>query len=350
MKGIRGDCVKRKYIILILTVFLLPLSSAGGSFGIGKYAGEFISIGVGGRALGLGSAYAAIAGDVTAGYWNPAGLSHITYPEIILMHDERFGGLMNYDYGAVAVPYGSGASLGISVMRLGIDGIPDTRNALIDYTGGGILDEAARLDYDKITEHSWADWVVYLTYSMRRNERLSYGFNVKLVRRDFMEFNATGIGFDIGLMYNPIGNLFLGVNAQDITTTLVAWNTGTNDLISPTLKVGGGYMFEALGGRFIPLVDIDFRFESRSFASNMSFGPVSVDLHAGMEYSVRELFALRVGYNDLGNLTLGAGIHLPKLNLDYSFAQFDGTGQLGNTHRISLQITLSEDRFARKTD
>lgn len=340
----------KKFFILVFATVLIPVHANAGSFGIGKYAGEFISIGVGGRALGLGSAYVAIAHDVTAGYWNPAGLSRITYPEIILMHDERFGNLMNYDYGAVALPYGSKASVGISVMRLGIDGIPDTRNALIDYTGGGILDAAARLDYDKITEHSWADWVMYLTYSMRRSERLSYGFNVKFVRRDFMEFHATGIGFDVGLWYNPVGNLFLGVNAQDITTTLVAWNTGTNDLISPTLKIGSGYMFEAFGGRFIPLLDLDFRFENRSFASNMSFGPVSVDFHAGLEFNVRDLFSLRAGYNDIGNITMGAGIQLPKLDLDYSFAEFGGTEGLGNTHRISLRITLSEDRFARRKD
>jgi hypothetical protein len=340
----------KKFIILFFSAVIFPLTAGAGSFGIGKYAGEFISIGVGGRALGLGSAYVAIAHDVTAGYWNPAGLSRITYPEIILMHDERYGGLMNYDYGAVALPYGSNASVGISVMRLGIDGIPDTRNALIDHYGGGILDDAARLDYDKITEHNWADWVIYLTYSMRRSDRLSYGFNVKLVRRDFLEFHATGIGFDVGLWYNPVGNLYLGVNAQDITTTLVAWNTGTNDLVSPTLKLGSGYMFKALGGQFMPLVDLDVRFENRKFASNLNLGPVSVDLHTGMEYNLRNLFALRVGYNDIGNFTLGAGIYLPKLDLDYSFAQFDGSGELGNTHRISLRITLSDERFARKTN
>ena len=54
---------------------------------VGKYAGEFMSIGVGGRALGLGGAYAALAHDITAGYWNPAGLSSLSYPQIALMHD-----------------------------------------------------------------------------------------------------------------------------------------------------------------------------------------------------------------------------------------------------------------------
>ena len=39
-----------------------------------KYSNEFLAIGVGARALGMGSAYTAVVNDVTSGYWNPAGL------------------------------------------------------------------------------------------------------------------------------------------------------------------------------------------------------------------------------------------------------------------------------------
>jgi hypothetical protein len=46
-------------------------------------------------------------------------------------------------------------------------------------------------------------------------------------------------------------------------------------------------------------------------------------------------------------VTVGAGIHLRKLDIDYSFAKFDAADQLGNTHRISLRIMLQEDRFRR---
>ena len=48
------------------------------------------------------------------------------------MHEEHFGNLVNYNYGSVAIPYGTDMSFGLSVIRLGIDGIPDTREALID--------------------------------------------------------------------------------------------------------------------------------------------------------------------------------------------------------------------------
>jgi hypothetical protein len=47
---------------------------------------------------------------------------------------------------------------------------------------------------------------------------------------------------------------------------------------------------------------------------------------------------------------MGAGVHLPKLNIDYSFAKFDATGQLGNTHRISVTFTLETDEYRRVTE
>ena len=62
-------------VMLALTTVALPLCSAAGETGIAKYAGEFLSLGVGGRALGMGGASVALANDVTAGYWNPAGLA-----------------------------------------------------------------------------------------------------------------------------------------------------------------------------------------------------------------------------------------------------------------------------------
>jgi hypothetical protein len=49
-------------------------------------------------------------------------------------------------------------------------------------------------------------------------------------------------------------------------------------------------------------------------------------------------------------LTLGAGLHLRKLDIDYSFARFSEENDLGDTHRISLRMILHEARFARTTE
>lgn len=312
-----------------------------------KYAGEFMAIGVGGRALGLGGAYVALANDATSGYWNPGALARINYPEVIVMHDERFGDLVSYDFATVAMPYGPDVSLGLSVLRLGVDGIPDTRKAWIDNNGNGVFDNVDRIDYDKISYFNAVDWAFYLTYSKHATRNLTYGANIKLIRRDLAEHSATGVGFDVGVLYSPFDDFHLGLNAQDVTTTLVAWSTGRNELITPTVKVGSAYFVDLLGGRFAPTVDLDVRFENRRFASIAHLGPVSLDPHAGLEFDYKNTIALRVGYNDIKQLSLGAGVHLRKLDLDYSFARFSGDADLGNTHRISLRLVLEEERFAR---
>ena len=182
--------------------FALVIAAAhlAASQSIAKYAGEFMAIGVGGRALGLGSAQVALASDATAGYWNPAALARLNFPELILMHDERFGSLVNYDYASLAIPFGADQSFGISLMRLGVDGIPDTRNALIDYSGSGILDAANRIDPDRVTNFNSADWAVYLSYASRYTPDLLYGINIKIIRRTLAEFSATGVGFDVAAL------------------------------------------------------------------------------------------------------------------------------------------------------
>lgn len=339
----------------IFLVLASGLSFAGGTK-VGKYAGEFIAIGVGGRALGMGGAFVALANDATAGYWNPAGLSRIRYPEMALMHDERYGGLVNYDYGAVVFPTGTRSSIGFSLIRLGIDGIPDTREALYDASspdGRSIYDiyyPNARIDPNRVTYFSAADWAFFFSYARLLSEDFAYGANVKIIRRDLGENSAMGIGFDLGAHLRLMEKLALGINLQDITTTLVAWDTGTKELISPTAKVGGVYFIDLFGGRLASAIDFDIRFENRKFASTANLGPVSADLHAGFEYDFKNLVAIRGGYNDVKQFTLGAGIHLPKLDIDYSFVKFNRQDQLGNTHRISLKLTLAEERFRRRIE
>ncbi len=333
---------------LLITASLLNTTALDAASG--KYAGEFIAIGVGGRALALGSASVALANDVTAGYWNPAGLSRLSYPQVGLMHDERFGGLVNYDYGAAAMPLGSSSTLGLGVIRLGVDNIPDTRNAGVDATGNPLppdqWESFAGIDPSRITWFNSADWAVYFSYAKKASESFAYGANIKFIRRENGGASATGVGFDVGALYT-IDRLTLGANLQDATSTLVAWNTGTNEFIIPTLKIGGAYDFDLSGSRLTPVADADVRFENRGESANLSTGPVSYDFHAGLEFSYKEIAAIRAGYNDIGSLSVGAGVKLPKINVDYSFSKFDATDQLGNTHRISILFTLEAERFLR---
>lgn len=344
LKSINGRSLFAAILLLVLfSGNIFPQGSGN------KYSGEFLAIGVGGRPLGMGGAFVSLVNDVTAGYWNPGALARINYPQLSLMHDERFGNLVNYDYGAVAIPFGTNTSLGLSIIRLGVDDVPNTKDAWLDLNGNGYFDPGDRLDYSKIKFFNAADWAVYLTYSKRQSEKLSYGVNLKVISRSIDNGSAWGIGFDVGAIYNVSSKLRLGTNLQDVSTTYLAWNTGRKELITPTAKVGGSYDIEIFKtGRITPAVDFDVRFENRKFSSLAHLGPVSFDMHAGVEYGFKDLFAIRAGYNDVKQLTLGAGVKLPKLNIDYSFAKFDNSDQLGNTHRISVIFTLEDEKFKRK--
>ncbi|MEP7147112.1 MAG: hypothetical protein ABI792_08890, partial [bacterium] len=169
-----------------------------------------------------------------------------------------------------------------------------------------------------------------------------------IIRRNLAEEGAWGLGFDVGASYNPFGNFYLGANLMDLTTTYLSWSTGKKEVITPTAKIGTAYQIEFLKGTLTPAVDFDIRFENRRKSANANLGPVSFDMHAGIEYSFKNLISLRTGYSDLGNLTLGAGVKLPKINIDYSFSKFDGLEELGNSHLISLTFTLEDEKFQRK--
>jgi hypothetical protein len=150
----------------------------------------------------MGGAFVSLVNDVSAGYWNPGALSMINYPQFALMHDERFGNLVNYDYGSVAIPWGTNISLGLSVIRLGVDDVPNTKNALIDLNNNGFLDEGERLDYSKITLFNAADWAFIATYSKKQSDKFSYGINLKVISRSLDDGSAWGIGFDVGAIYS----------------------------------------------------------------------------------------------------------------------------------------------------
>lgn len=70
-----------------------------------------------------------------------------------------------------------------------------------------------------------------------------------------------------------------------------------------------------------------------------------------LSFKFKNLFAVRGGYNDVKEFTVGAGIFLPKLEIDYSFARFSQseTDRLPDTHRISLIVTLEQPKYLRAT-
>lgn len=336
---------------MICLVFIMGAAAPSFAAAIAKYAGEFMSTGVGARALGMGGAYVAGGGDVTYGYWNPAGLSPLNYPEVAAMHSERFAGVVNYDYLAFAMPFRQKETLGFSVIRLGIDDIPISAIPRSDLQADEQFTDAEghlRVNRPYIDRYvSDAEYAFYVSYAKRHNRTFAYGANAKVVRKGVGDNSAWGIGFDLGMAWNPWRRLIVGANFQDVTTTLLAWDTGRKELISPTFKAGLSYPFllPFLKSRLLLASDVDVRFEGRQGAAQAYLGAVSFDFRLGGEISFYDIIALRLGRDDLGNFTAGAGIILSRLNIDYAFMQHT---DLENTHRISLRIRLEEKRFGRK--
>lgn len=300
---------KRICLFLILFLSSIPVKAFGA-----KYAGEFLALGVGARPLGMGGAFVAIANDLTAGYWNPAGLSQIRRRGVAGMHSETFGQLLNHDYISYGKPLVSPriSAIGVSLIRLGGGGIKIT--AVPDPSlEPNATDNRPYL----VRKKSHGDYALFLTYATNRNPNLSWGANAKFIYRKLADNSAFGLGIDLGALLT-IDQLRIGLNLQDATTTLLAYDTGEKESIFPTLKWGTAFQRDILQGKLILATDVDLRFEGRKTAAQRWLGNISGDFHFGGEYTYREIVSLRMG-SDQGNLTAGLGLKVRRFQVDTSF-------------------------------
>lgn len=92
---------KKKYLVFVLIIG----TYISGFADTPKYSNDFMYIGIGAHNFGKGNAVVASTNDVTAGYWNPAGLVRIpTKMQFSFMHNEYFAGIAKFDYAGIAFP------------------------------------------------------------------------------------------------------------------------------------------------------------------------------------------------------------------------------------------------------
>ncbi len=341
-------CFRSPFLAILLLPFLYVAVMSQG-FSNAKYAGDFLALGAGARSAGLGGTGVSISGDATAGYFNPAGLAEISYPQIALFHESRFSGIINYDYLAGAYPVDADQTVAVSAVRLGYGEIADTRAALVDNDNDGELDEDDRIDPNLVEYSGSSDWAFLGSYARRIDDKLSVGGSLKVIHRSIVDGSGWGIGVDLSARYRPVPALSLAATLHDATKSLISWNTGHQEFIVPNIRLGVGYDLR-LGEshRLSPAVDGHLRFEGRSSATQVDLGIGSLDATGGLEYAYDESLFARIGYTDLEQITFGAGVRLPKLDIDYALTT-EGTELegFGATHRVSLQLTLVEDDLRR---
>jgi hypothetical protein len=361
MTGKGGNMRYRSLKTVVLTAILVMLLVA--SSAATKLAGEFLATGFGAKALGMGGAFVSIADDASAVYWNPAGLYMLENRQVLLMHSQRFGGLVDYSTFSFAMPLsdeaGAEASGAIGLVWLRVSDIALTSHLntpgvdFIDQDGNEKWDPGERRLWnpDRVRWESDHEIAGFISYSRRIAENTSLGVNAKLIWKEIAEISALGFGLDAALLHTLLPNWKVGVNLQDFTTTPLYWDgwyydaespdgkydVSTTETINPTLKVGTSYRLpiEAISGDVIMAVDTDFKFEGLAEEeTDFSFSEVSGDVRLGAIYEYDRVLRVSVGM-DRQKPTAGIGLTAAQFNLDYAFWR---DTELDNTHRISVSM------------
>ena len=355
-----------------LTAILLVLLCTSGlnlqAQGVRKYSNDFLSIGVGARALAMSGSVASSVSGVEAAYWNPAGLTGITSDfEVAGMHAEYFAGLASYDYAAIAMPLSDkNRFLGISMVRFGVDDIPNTLF---------LFEPDGSINYDNITAFSVADYGFFLTYAQKlKIEGLSLGGSVKVIYRNAGNFaTAWGFGVDLGLQYQK-NNFRLGVQARDLTSTFNAWSfdftpeeaqvleqTGnvipesSYELTAPRVILGVGYNWDfAKDFGLFAEANFDLTMDGKRNVLVRS-DAVSLDPHLGIEFDYDDFIFLRAGMGNIQQAVpdddteeawvmqpnMGLGLKIKFIHLDYAYTNIGNRDQLLYSNIFSLKLDLN---------
>lgn len=345
-----------------------------------KYAGEFLKIPVGARAVGMGGAFGAVADDATAPYWNPAGMVYLPYREAFLQHAEQFGSLVNHDFGGLVLPLGEKgprrAAFGVSGTWVGVQDIPVTPRPgglqpgdWLDYgtdndpttPGGGQGNnrwdpgERLLLSAQDLYMASSTDLAFLASYARQRGPHWAFGGSLKFVRQSLPDtipgehVTSFGAGLEAGLLYMPTDATTIGVVVHDLTRTYISWSNGTSEKVDPTITTAAAFnFFPGERHALTWAVDLGWVFENRKYDSQLKLGAVTADLRTGLEYWYRNTLALRSGVNGK-DLAFGLGVRYRHFGADYAaslnrfFAaddpQFPDDKNLDATHLVSASVS-----------
>ena len=104
------------WIILAFIVGAFGRVSVAATNG-GRTAADFLLIGAGARAAGMGGAFSAVSEGASASYWNPAGLTGIEQGEVMLGHFAWFQDV-TLEFGAFAYKLNDRATMSASITYL----------------------------------------------------------------------------------------------------------------------------------------------------------------------------------------------------------------------------------------
>lgn len=363
--------MQRIGIFITILISLMFLSTQKTQAQAGGSAVPFLLIAPDARASGMGEVGTAIADDINAIYWNPAGLGFLDYFEPAYGFDPN---AELKPFRQVALSFSPwlpqfNADLYYSYLTAGqyfedLDGTLAFNFILMN------LGEFTATDQNGIERGQFrsTEFTAGLSYGTIIAPDLAAGVQLRYIQSNLTPTNASttgdaGVGvsvsFDLGLLWKPINLGFLedrfslGFNLQNIGPRMTY--IAQADPLPTQLRIGTAY--RAYEDEFN---DITFALDFGKLLVNRDeLGsdplPISlytawenpgVELSLGMEYWYQEIIAFRAGYftepEIAGNRTfynLGAGIRYDIFKLDFGYIlTLEDNHPLANTMRFSLLV------------
>lgn len=290
---------------------------------------QFLKIGVGGRASAMGDAFVAVANDVSALYWNPAGLSQFSENQIIFSHNEWVVDV-NHDFIGGVYHLDDANTFGVAITSLSMDEMKVTTEYAPFGTG----------EY-----FGFSDFAMALSYSRKMTEQFSFGGTVRYIEETLDVLKMRGLMIDLGTYYwTGLGTTRFAVAVTNFGNDLAP--DGEVVLIRNRRKsewqsFSPPTMFR-IGFAFEPYENEEHRVTTSIQLNHPNDNSENISL--GVEYVWNKMFFARGGYKfnvEEQNYTFGAGINVPvsfaNVSVDYAFANFS---RLGSAHRFSIILGL----------
>jgi hypothetical protein len=300
---------KRIILISVIIIFCLAVNGSATSM-------EFLNIPVGARPVALGNAYSALADDVNAVNYNPAGLGHIDSSEIEFTHSKWIDTL-SYENIAFGQPLSIG-TIGFNIFYLHMNPFEET-----DFYG-----PVGR-------EIGYSDLAVTAAYGIR-TDLINIGGSIRYALSSLADSYASLLSFSFGMQHA----IEIPKLERSIKYSICLNNIG-NDVRYESKKepIPAGLT----AGLYVPVLDIGRHKVDLMTDFNHPFAyDIQPTLSTGMEYTLSEIIFVRAGYRfntDVNGITGGIGINYYNVGFSYALYPF---GDLGFTHIISARIRISK--------
>ncbi|MQY52912.1 MAG: PorV/PorQ family protein, partial [Firmicutes bacterium] len=249
-------------------------------------ANDYLQYGAGARSLAMGGAYVALADEASAPYWNPGALTQIDEHQFLSMYAPFFE-QTSYNFLSYVHPLRRMGTLGISNVLLhsgGYDEVDDTGNVIA--TNKLILKNA-----------------VIISYANKVYERLSLGASLKLIHQRVMKYSGNGMGIDLGILYQPLDELNIGLALQNVIQPRVTLRYDP-DVYEMNLKAG--MALSAFSNRLTLTADINKLVREKAyFCAGVEFSPWEKTTSPSLKR-----VDLRLGCNHLQTFTCGLGLKI----------------------------------------